>query len=138
MRNIQKTGFSLVELMVVVAIIAILGVIAVPSYNGYVTASRRAQATTSLTQAFNNYQSYYAANSSYPASNALLPPATQYYTFSSTVNSTLNGSGTYSTTFTLTATPTAAFSDPGCTSLSINQSGQQTSTGTSSTCWAGQ
>ena len=43
-----KQGFSLMEVMIVVVIIGILAAIAIPSYSGYVTRTRRAEAVTAL------------------------------------------------------------------------------------------
>lgn len=45
-------GFSLIELLVVVAIIAILSAVGIPAYNGYVVDSRRAAATNALRSAY--------------------------------------------------------------------------------------
>ena len=48
MRLEDKRGMTLLELMIVVAIVGILAAVAIPAYNGYVTRSRRADAFTAL------------------------------------------------------------------------------------------
>ncbi|MGC4059580.1 MAG: type IV pilin protein [Aquabacterium sp.] len=58
-------GFTLIELMIVVAIIGILAAIAYPSYTEYVKRGRRSQAQTALLEAAQYMQRYYASNSSY-------------------------------------------------------------------------
>lgn len=55
-------GFSLIELMTVVLIVAVLSAIALPSYNGYVARARRAEARTALLQAAQFMQRFHAAN----------------------------------------------------------------------------
>lgn len=59
------SGFTLIELMVTVTIIAILAAIALPAYNGQVARSRRADVQTKLLQDAQYMQRYYAANNSY-------------------------------------------------------------------------
>jgi type IV pilus assembly protein PilE len=60
-----ESGFTLIEVMVVVAIISILAAIAYPSYTEYVNRGRRAQAQTALLEAAQFLQRFYASNGRY-------------------------------------------------------------------------
>ena len=125
MKLLYQIGFSLVELIITIAIIAILASVAVPSYNSHIVKSRRAEATINLTQAYNTYQAYYTNNNAYPTNNALLPPTSTYYTYTSNV---------VGSTYTLTATANASTSqanDAGCTVITLDQSGKQNP----ANCW---
>src|SRR5688572_23692834 len=55
-----RHGFTLIELMIVVAIIGILAVIAYPSYNNYATQTRRSDAQVALTRIAAQQEKYRA------------------------------------------------------------------------------
>ena len=66
----DKEGFTLVELMIVVAILGILVAIAVPAYIGYVSNSKKAEAKTNLQSLRLLIEQYYSENAKYcPASS---------------------------------------------------------------------
>ncbi|TXT36029.1 MAG: fimA [Comamonadaceae bacterium] len=58
-------GFTLIEIMVVVAIVGVLAAVAIPSYTSYIARANRADARTQLMQAALFMQKFYAANDSY-------------------------------------------------------------------------
>lgn len=61
----RQCGFTLIELMIVVAVIGILGAVAYPSYTEYVAKSRRASMTTVLMQGQQWMERFYTENYSY-------------------------------------------------------------------------
>jgi type IV pilus assembly protein PilE len=120
----EQLGFTLIELIIAVAIIGILASIGTSSYQSYVRQSRRAEALAALLELQNQQERYRVNNTSYAATSALTLPASDYYTYSA--------SDVASTTYTLTATAKSSqTADTGCTSLTLNQSG----TKTPSSCW---
>ncbi len=66
-------GFTLIELMIAVTIVAILVAIAVPSYNSYVVKSRRADAKTSLMTISQLQETYFADNNTYATGSGIEP-----------------------------------------------------------------
>lgn len=135
----QVKGFTLIEVMIVVALLAILAVIALPAYQKQVRDSRRADATAVLMQARQTMQRHYTKYYSYQnASQANVPSkspidgSASYYQIALTSLSASN--------FTLTATPQGARTHDSCGELTINQAGQKTANGSSSNievdrCW---
>jgi type IV pilus assembly protein PilE len=63
--RVRTSGFSLIELMITVAIIGILVSIALPSYSRYIARAHRADARVQLVQASQFMQRFYAANDSF-------------------------------------------------------------------------
>lgn len=61
----QETGFSLMELIIVVTIVAILGMFAFPSYTDYQRKARRLDAKSALQEIANNQEQFYATNRTY-------------------------------------------------------------------------
>lgn len=131
--NRKNAGFTLIELMIVVAIVAILSAIAYPSYQDSVRKSRRADATSQLLETAQQMERCYTQNNAY--NHADCPSGTintdgGYYTVTIT---------RAASTFSLTANPVAGTSqaaDGKCATFTITQTGAKTATGTDSTnCW---
>lgn len=121
--NTQK-GFTLLELMIVVTVIAILASIAIPNYQSYMIKTRRATAAACLLEMSQMLERFHTVNMTY---TGFTVPSLQcsndlagHYTFSLT--------GLAARTYLLNATPQGAQSskDPAsCGTLTINQAGQK-------------
>ena len=122
-KNIPQCGFTLIELMVVVAIVAILSAIALPSYKGYVQKGRRVDAKDALVAIQLAQEKYRGNNTAYTTTITDLGLTT-----SSTQNYyTLAISSATGTSFTATATVNASSAQAPdatkCPALSVNEKG---------------
>jgi type IV pilus assembly protein PilE len=71
----SERGFTLIEVMIVVVIVAILSAIAIPSYRDYVTRGRIVEATAGLGDARNKMEQYFQDNRTYPTACKVQPTA---------------------------------------------------------------
>jgi len=126
MRHSKIRGFTLIELMVVVAIVAILAAIAIPSFANQVRKSRRSEALTTLQDQQLRLERHRVDNASFTTYTLPSGLDTSYYKF------TLGG--TSATGYTLTATPQADQQKDSCGTLVLaSASGVLSKTPT--TCW---
>ena len=143
---LNTKGFTLVELMIAVAIVGILAGIAYPGYQDSVRGSRRADAKGALLGFANAMERYYTEKNSYlgagttggntgaPTIFSSVSPVdggTPYY------NLTI-GNDVTTNSYTLNATPTGAQSNDKCGALTLAQTGARGFTGTGVTaadCW---
>jgi len=70
----RARGFTLIELMITMAIVAILATIAYPAYRNYVLRGQVVSATNGLTTIAANMERYFQDNRTYLAANGFAPP----------------------------------------------------------------
>lgn len=139
-----KQGFTLIELMIAVAVVGILAGIAYPSYQDSIRKSRRADAKGALMGLANAMERHFTETNSYvgAAGTDATPANTgapRIYTIpAQTANFyTITISAAAAATFTVQAVPTGAQNDPRCGTLTLAHTGARGITGTGSVaeCW---
>jgi type IV pilus assembly protein PilE len=137
----SSKGFTLIELMIVIVIVAILAAIAVPGYTSQIRKSRRTEARNALLDAAAREERFFATNNYYTVTGtdlgygAALPVNTgnNYYQ----LNGTCTLVNAKCTDYSLTATAiNTQLKDTSCASLTLNSVGVQSATGTATaSCW---
>jgi type IV pilus assembly protein PilE len=132
----RSRGFSLIELMMVVAIIAIIAAVALPSFRQYVIRSARTEARNALLEVAALQERYRYSNPGYATTlTALGITASPYETAEGRYTVTLTDPTAVS--FTVSATPVSGKGQESdsCGTLTLSNSGVKGSTSSDAKCW---
>jgi type IV pilus assembly protein PilE len=132
----RARGFTLIELMVTIAIVAILAAIAIPSYQEQVRKSRRGQAKADLVELAQTLERRHTVNNSYAgALPYTVSPKDSGTTARYNITPVTIAAGAQA--FVLTATPIGAQANDRCGTLTLSNTGVKTKTGSApmSECW---
>ena len=139
-KNPQQ-GFTLIEMLIAVALVGILAAVAIPSYSEYVRRGHRAEARAGLLQAAQWMERASTATGAYPTINAF--NATTLTTVPSSRYTIAIDAGRTDSTYSLTATPQNAQSGDRCGAFTLRQDGlrgakgkKANETGYESNCWS--
>ncbi|WP_427911750.1 type IV pilin protein [Ramlibacter sp. MMS24-I3-19] len=142
----QQTGFTLIEVMITVAIIAILAAVALPSYNDYVRRGAITEALNFMTDYRVKLEQYFQDNRNYGTTNggacangtgapswSNFTPGAKYFTFACVVN----GASRNGYTVTATGKPSSAVAGHVYTinEANLQQTTQFKNAAVTKSCW---
>ena len=133
-------GFTLIEILIVVAILGILTSIALPAYQNSVLRSGRAEAKGELMTVASDQERFFASSNTYStdATPLLTPYATKRTTENGlyTITVAAGATGSIATSFVATATAVGDQTADACVTLTISSIGVRGATGdTADKCW---
>lgn len=114
-------GFTLIELMMVVAVIAILATIAYPAYTDQMRKSRRAQAKADLVEYMQMAERHHTVQGSYTGFSLPVSQSPR----AGTAFYTMDISSIQANAINITATPLGAQASDTCGTLQLNQTGKK-------------
>lgn len=132
----RTSGFTLIEVMIVVVIIGIIAAIAYPAYTRHVQDTRMATAQADLMELAQWMERQYSLNNSFTGLTTGNLPFSASPKDGNTTAYNLTLGNVTANTYTLTATPTGPQVGHGCGTLTLNQAGARTpDPATNPNCW---
>ncbi|WP_415882683.1 type IV pilin protein [Neptuniibacter sp. QD34_54] len=131
----KNAGFTLIELMIAVAIIGIIASVAYPSYLSYLRDSRRADAEGVLIEMSQWMERQYTVDGSYNADGTPTLPIQKSPRDGSATHYQIAITAIDADSFTLTATAQGGQTQEECGNLTLTQTGARGSSGPGTRCW---
>ena len=141
----RASGFTLIELMIVVAIVAILLAVGIPGYQQQVLKTKRSIGRGELLEVAARQEQYFVNNKQYATNLTNLGYPTNGYGIDDDTNAVALGAGLYNitlasgasaTAFTLEANPTGGQTrDTRCGKLTLSSTGIKGAEGSAPDCW---
>lgn len=127
----SERGFTLIEMLIVIAVIGVLAVLALPSYQSYILKSKRSDAIATLTLVQLAQEKWRATRAAYGTLADLgLTAASSQGLYAISV------SNVGATSYTITATATGSqAADTACAAIALTENGPDVSTPAKKACW---